>query len=127
MNGEKKSLEIDSELTFAKKNRTDGMEKNDRIDGSEILRGVPGPDGAAFRYCECTSCKEVSRCTPSNDFYTVPDDPDAHLCSCCFQTYYGRVMAKNHVASSEKIGGTPLLGRVAGVLSKLNKLSKKWM
>jgi len=34
--------------------------------------------------CCCCVCKEVSLCTPSNDFYTTPITGDFLVCERCF-------------------------------------------
>lgn len=36
--------------------------------------------------CCCCICKEVSVCTPSNDFYTTPVTGDRLVCDRCFRT-----------------------------------------
>jgi hypothetical protein len=53
-------------------------------DGSEIVIGRHVD--RRHRFCQCRACGDVSRCTPSNDFFTLPNDPDdaGLLCAGCF-------------------------------------------
>ncbi len=43
--------------------------------------GVP----RGYQMCRCVKCKEVQQCTPSNDFYTMPDK-DGLFCERCFRS-----------------------------------------
>ncbi len=64
------------------------------------LEEVIEKDGEDRRHklCKCARCHEVARCTPSNDFYSVPDDPIGGLyCEVCFRV----------VAVARRDGGTP--------------------
>jgi len=59
------------------------------LDGVEVMRGAKAGRDARQVFVECTDCKEISKCTPFNDFYEKPDDPDAHVCEKCFCSHHG--------------------------------------
>lgn len=40
-----------------------------------------------YKNCQCEKCKEVSQCTPFNDFYEVKDSKGL-LCELCFRREY---------------------------------------
>lgn len=49
----------------------------------EVIRGPLNGRDSQYKMVECTKCKEISECTPFNDFYVPADDPDSHLCTPC--------------------------------------------
>ena len=59
------------------------------LEGVVVMRGPKAGRDARHVFVECTSCKEISRCTPFNDFYEKQDDPDAHVCERCFCSHHG--------------------------------------
>lgn len=57
----------------------------------EVVDNVPpithdGPD-RCWKICKCAGCGMEAVCTPSLDFYTLPDDPTKLLyCERCIMT-----------------------------------------
>lgn len=49
--------------------------------------------------CTCTRCGAVHRCTPSNDFYTLPQDSTALLCEDCFAAHIAMPMLREQRAA----------------------------
>jgi hypothetical protein len=43
----------------------------------------------AYKDCLCCVCGEISKCTPSNDFYSTPDHGEGLVCERCFHKYCG--------------------------------------
>jgi len=37
------------------------------------------------KFCLCTSCGRIARCTPDFDFYTRPRIPSSLICTYCYQ------------------------------------------
>ena len=64
--------------------------EKDTISVETIVKG--GID-RRHKMCKCNDCGIIERCTPSNDFYTLPDKPDGFL-------YCERCLVK---ANNEKI------------------------
>jgi len=57
----------------------------DGTKGKPYTRG--GPWGQAYKWCKCSQCGVVRRCTPSSDFYvrgkkTVHDDEPLFCLAC---------------------------------------------
>lgn len=43
-----------------------------------------GGTDRCWEVCQCSKCKTVSQCTPTNDFYTKSGDPNGPLyCETC--------------------------------------------
>ena len=58
------------------------------LDGVEVMRGPRAGRNAQYAYVECTDCKEISRCTPFNDFYQKGGDPESHVCEKCMCAHH---------------------------------------
>ena len=76
----------------------DALSEQESMDASSVQELLThATECRAYRMCRCAICSSVSRCTPSNDFYTIAD-PDQHgpsaidygkplLCGGCFYTH----------------------------------------
>lgn len=43
-----------------------------------------------YKNCRCCVCGEVSKCTPTFDFYTTEDHGELLVCERCFHEYLGQ-------------------------------------
>ena len=73
--------------------------KERNVSQSEIIICENGPD-RAYRGCLCCVCNEVSRCTPTNDFYTTKDHGNKLVCEKCFHEYLGHKLNGDKSVSS---------------------------
>ena len=42
-----------------------------------------------YKRCLCCICNTISKCTPSNDFYSTQDHGEKLVCEKCFREYLG--------------------------------------
>jgi primosomal protein N' len=57
---------------------------NKVIDSTGVDRG--------YKLCRCCVCGKISRCTPTNDYYTTEKHGKKLLCEACFRVYCHNVM-----------------------------------
>lgn len=49
-------------------------------------------DDRQYKNCMCCVCGTVSKCTPSNDFYSTPIHGEGLVCQRCFHEYLGHTL-----------------------------------
>lgn len=47
-----------------------------------------------YKNCMCVVCGRISKCTPTNDFYSTPDHGEKLVCERCFSEYVGHKLNK---------------------------------
>ena len=48
----------------------------------------------SYKDCKCCVCGSVSKCTPSNDFYSTEEHGNGILCEKCFADYTADLINK---------------------------------
>jgi hypothetical protein len=59
---------------------------------TDIITTKHGSRG--YKMCQCCVCETVSKCTPTNDFYSTAEHGDGILCEKCFHVYVSKQIGK---------------------------------